>query len=385
MRRTAARDSPSGPKPATKVDLKTGRTPLRYAASSLAVWLAIMGTPSAAQTPAVDPTRFKAHIAGSPSDVLVLGTLHLGQVAGEPIKPDYLEPLLARLAAYKPDIITIEGMSGQSCDILGRYAASYPGVAAQYCRDTKAAEAATGLTVPAAEAEMIALLNAWPAAATPVQRRHLASVFLAANDRPSALVQWLRLPAIERHAGDGLDAALVTLLGELMIKPSENYQIAAVLAARLGHERVYGIDDHTADSIIAPLGKDFDAALKAVWDMPDPADATDTAKEAAAKSSGAGVLDYYRYLNAPKTLAHAMDTDFVAAMQQQTPALYGRQYVAWWEARNLRMVANIRVAFGNRPGARVLSIVGSSHKPYFDAYLNLLHDVRLVDAETVLK
>jgi hypothetical protein len=40
-------------------------------------------------------------------------------------------------------------------------------------------------------------------------------------------------------------------------------------------------------------------------------------------------------------------------------ALYGRQYVAWWETRNLRMVANIRVAFGNHPGARVLNIVGS--------------------------
>jgi hypothetical protein len=32
-----------------------------------------------------------------------------------------------------------------------------------------------------------------------------------------------------------------------------------------------------------------------------------------------------------------------------------------------------------------LNIVGSSHKPYFDAYLGMMHDVALVDAEAVLR
>ncbi|GAB3355760.1 hypothetical protein [Lysobacter tyrosinilyticus] len=38
---------------------------------------------------------------------------------------------------------------------------------------------------------------------------------------------------------------------------------------------------------------------------------------------------------------------------------YGQLYVAGGETRNLRLVANIRAAFRERPGARVLSIVGS--------------------------
>ena len=49
------------------------------------------------------------------------------------------------------------------------------------------------------------------------------------------------------------------------------------------------------------------------------------------------------------------------------------------------MVANIRTAFGNRPGARVLNIVGASHKPYYDAYLDMMSDVKLIDAETIIK
>jgi hypothetical protein len=49
------------------------------------------------------------------------------------------------------------------------------------------------------------------------------------------------------------------------------------------------------------------------------------------------------------------------------------------------MVANVRAAFAQRPGARVLDIVGVSHKAYYDAYLDMMHDVKLVDAEAVLK
>ena len=49
------------------------------------------------------------------------------------------------------------------------------------------------------------------------------------------------------------------------------------------------------------------------------------------------------------------------------------------------MVANICATFGSRPGARVLNIVGNSHKAYYDAYLNLMHDVELVDTQAVLR
>ena len=38
-----------------------------------------------------------------------------------------------------------------------------------------------------------------------------------------------------------------------------------------------------------------------------------------------------------------------------------------------------------QPGARALVIVGASHKGYFEAYLNMMHDIRLVDAEAVLR
>jgi hypothetical protein len=49
------------------------------------------------------------------------------------------------------------------------------------------------------------------------------------------------------------------------------------------------------------------------------------------------------------------------------------------------MVANIRSSFDNNPGARVLAIVGATHKGYFDAYLDMMQDVRIVDVMQFLR
>ncbi len=49
------------------------------------------------------------------------------------------------------------------------------------------------------------------------------------------------------------------------------------------------------------------------------------------------------------------------------------------------MVGNIRDVLGQHPGMRMLAIVGASHKGYYEAYLNQMHDVRLVSADAVLR
>ena len=100
---------------------------------------------------------------------------------------------------------------------------------------------------------------------------------------------------------------------------------------------------------------------------------------------GDGVLDLYRAYNGPDAMRMAFDSDFGAALAEPSPQHYGRYYTGWWETRNLRMVANIRAAMAAQPGARALVIVGASHKGYFEAYLNMMHDIRLVDAEAVLR
>jgi hypothetical protein len=330
-----------------------------------------------------DPRALKGRIEGPPTQVMVLGTAHLSQMP-DSYKTEFLAPLLDRLAGYGPQIITIESLAGPECEMLVRYKALYPGVADDYCWDPAGARAATGLEVPAAEAKAASLLAAWPASPTPAQRRELAATFMAANDRASAVVQWLRLDPAERHEGDGIDAALLAQIEKAAKSRNENIAIAATLAARLGLERVYPVDDHTADRITAGLGPDFEAAIQKVWSVPNPAMKAYQDSQASVVS-GESLLAFYRFLNSEESARGSIEGDMGAAMLEPSPEHYGRQYMAWWETRNLRMVANIREAFGPRPGARVLSIVGATHKAYFESYLDMMAETRLVDPLTVLR
>lgn len=330
------------------------------------------------------PGRLKGPKQGPRNELLVLGTPHLSQLPAG-FQPAALGLLHERLAAWRPQAIAIEALSGAQCAFLRQYPARYQDTVASYCWDPSPARAATGLDVPAATEEAERLLAQWPAAPTPAQRRRLAALFLAGGERASALVQWLRLPDAERRGGDGLDERLVALLNELRTKRNEDYLIAAPLAARLGHERVYPMDDHSADRPQADE-KLAGAAIMKAWDNPATAKRRrDSDAWNARLGKPEDVLAMYRAVNAPGEARLAFDSDFGAALEEPSPQGFGRAYLGYWETRNLRMAANIRDVFAPRPGTRVLVLVGSSHKGYLDAYLDQMHDLRVADVRQVLR
>jgi hypothetical protein len=214
-------------------------------------------------------------------------------------------------------------------------------------------------------------------------------LFLAANDRGSAMVQWLRLPSEERRAGDGLTQAMVDILLRKGKPLNENYTIAAALAARLGLERIYEVDDHLADTPFdenSPQGKAYATAIQGAWkSRPAPAVRAQEEKMEANLRTGADVIALYRLLNQPETQRETIASDMGRAVSYAKSQPYGRQYVAWWETRNLRIAANIRSTLQANPKARVLSIIGASHKGYLDAYLDMMQDVQIIDAEQFLR
>lgn len=339
----------------------------------------IAAIPFAAQAQ-VDLGALDRDMAGSRAQVLVLGTVHLsGMPAG--FNSAALDGVLDRLAAFKPAIITIETESGEECDLAARHAAKY---GRDYCPSTDAAKAATGLDIPAALAEVDKTLKAWPAQPSAAQRRRLASLFLAANDRASAYVQWLHLPQAERRAGDGIDTALLELFAQIAKRNNENYLIGARLAARLGLQRVHAIDNHTGDRIDVPDMDAFGRSIGAAWAASDPAFKERLVQEGVL-AKAPDLLPLYRYVNMPRGLQLLAEANVTTALRAKSPEGYPQMWVAGWEIRNLRMVANIRETFRERPGARVLSIVGVSHKPWFDSWLGNLQGVDIVDAEEVLK
>lgn len=231
---------------------------------------------------------------------------------------------------------------------------------------------------------MYKTLKTWPAQPGPAQRRHLAALFLAAHEPASSYVQWLRLPEAERHSGDGLNDALVAQLAEIAKRNNESYQLAARLAARLGLERAHPVDNHTGDNIDVADAKAYGRAIEAAW-AAGRAELNALEKREDALKAAPDLLPLYRTVNDPRNLRILAELNIVPAMRAQSPEGYPRMFVGGWEVRNLRMVANIRETFRERPGARILTIVGASHKPWFDAWLGQLQGVDIVDAEAVLK
>jgi len=347
-------------------------------AHAILLSVAALALPAAAWSQ-VDLTHLDDHMSGTPTRVLVLGTVHLSQA--KDFKATSLDGLIDKLARFEPQVITIEAIGGEQCDMAARNPTIYGD---DYCASADAARKATGLDIPRAIAGINAELASWPAQPSASKRRHLAALFLASSDPASALVQWLQLPPAERRMGDGLDDALVARLKELSTASNENYQIAARLAAQLGLQRVYPVDDHTGDNMRVSDAKAFGRAVEKAWHADRTALDTEEKRERELLKEK-DLLPLYRLVNQPTTQAMLADSNAGTTMRDPSPDRYPQMWVRGWEIRNLRIVANVIETVRERPGARVLSIIGASHKPWFESWLGQFQGVQMVDVEAVLK
>jgi len=345
---------------------------------------------AAAQNPEApfDPRAYQQDVVGAPTQIMVLGTPHL---SGTPDgwDPSVLEPLLDRLAGFKPDAIAIEALTGPGIHAMWAYRESHPDVARTFGGRALAlagiSRATLAMDMPQAEAEARRALAAWPADPTPAQRRRLAALFVAAGDPNSALVQWWRLAPADRIADASISALLARELDSYAARSNENHLIATRLAVRLGLERVNPTDDQSDEQDPA-----MDKAMEAFMAQPWLTEVlADPGIKALSEASGrlntpAETLATYRFLNSAAAGQMDADGQWLNMLNRPSPDQAGRHRVALWEVRNLRMVANIREVAARNPGGRLLVIVGSAHKPWFDAYLRMMTDVQVVDTAQVL-
>ena len=218
---------------------------------------------------------------------------------------------------------------------MRHYPDRYKESAETYCWDPAPAGKATGLDVPSATAAWGRLLATWPATPSAADRRRLAALFLAGGEGASALVQWLRLPENERHVSESLDAALVARLETLRTRHDESLLIAAALAARLKLDRVYAMDDHTADAPVTDE-KGYEAAISKAWDNPATAKrkAMGAALEAKLGQPGA-MLAMYRAFKEAGEAKLTFASDFGAALEEPSAGRFGRGYLGYWETAQL--------------------------------------------------
>ena len=338
----------------------------------------------AAVRPMIDFSGVQQDLAGEPTRVLVLGTAHLNQLPKEAFVPEHLSLVLQRLEGFAPDIIAIEAIGGRTCDHLRRWEGLYPGVAQRYCIDPAIALEGLEMTQPEAALEVESAVAAIEQDGSAAKRRRLAALLFGAGEPWSAALQWSKLAPEQRTAADGVSEALRDKLDRMQLSRNENFLIGVELARRLGHETLLAMDDHSADLIQSRALEVLGPAIRKVWSTDVPGEAEREARMPTYLGSAERALAGFRYMNSPEHQHLTIAADFGLAAATPDHDAVTRQYVAWWQTRGLRMAANVVEGAANQPGAKVLVIVGASHKAYFDAYLEPMQDVELVSVEAVL-
>lgn len=323
-------------------------------------------------------------LAGRATQVLVLGTAHLNQLPEEAFAPEHLSLVLERLEAFDPDIIAIESVNGRTCDMLVQYEPLYPDVADTYCREPEMALETLGLTIPQAFAAALTETDALDETATAAERRRLAALWYGAGEPWTAGLQWAKLSEADRIEDESVSEALKETLDKMLLSRNENNQIGIELAERLGLETLLTMDDHSADFVLARAPETLWPTMQEVWGQENPEADAVLAEGQQYFGSADRVLLGYRFMNSVRYQDAIIANDFGAAASTAKNDAVSRQYLAWYQARGLRMAANVIEGAGNQPGARVLVIVGASHKSYFDAYLDQMHDVEIISVDDVL-
>lgn len=342
-----------------------------------------------AQSTLHPPTPSKAVIAGPRSQILVLGTTHLGGKK-ESFDPKAMNLLLAKLEAWKPDRIAIERHSGLQCDLFLKHKELFGGESFTNCLDTASAREATGLDVLAATLKLEEQGPIDPKSLDPRSQKERIAQYMAAGEHISAFVHWLHLKPEDQVPEATLNAAMIAQLKKIEARHSEDTVLAAELARRLGHDRVFQVDDATYRRPLIPHVTDITKAQRRIWAKASNTPEGQEREQAIAQwetiyQSPQGIVDFYKMLNEPRQERVIFLSDFGAALQDAEDKHYGRYYVAGWETRNLRMVANLREIMIDKPGVKVLTIVGQSHKFYYENYLRQMHDIEIVDANAILQ
>jgi hypothetical protein len=236
--------------------------------------------------------------------------------------------------------------------------------------------------MPAAEAEAPRLLEHWPANPSPADRRRLAAMFIAAGDLNSALVQWLGLAERDRVARDGIGTEAGAQLARMAGSRNETVSIAVRLAASLGLNRLWSMDDQSDSDL-------FFSAAEAIAEAERSPELADARKRRPAPrfteiTSPDTLLAAFREHNDDDTGRRDAEHQWVARLEAGVHQDVHRRRIAAWEARNLRMAAHIREVSARYPGQRIMVLVGSAHKPYLEAYLRMMSDVRIVPAADIL-
>lgn len=328
------------------------------------------------------------------TQVLILATVHLRNY-GDRFQPSVLqppsvlEPILSVLKKFNPDLIGVEDIPPSVLEDMERkdgiFAETIEEMGKIRVAESNTIEfghiAQTLMNVSRQEAEAAAdALLQTNVSLDSHKRLEAVAYLLAAYDYNSALLQWSYLPESVHNQNGLLPQKVTARFNQDLQAPHESVSIGITLARMLQHQRIASIDDQTDVSIFAKIPLRFFEALsahpeyKTVLKSKPYQESIKRAKRAF--QSGTEMFNWYLYLNSPQFASGDVEAQW--GMYFRTELLFGRSRVAQWEVRNLRIASHIREAMALFSGKRMLVIIGCAHKPFLEAYLSQMLDLKLI-------
>jgi hypothetical protein len=90
------------------------------------------------------------------------------------------------------------------------------------------------------------------------------------------------------------------------------------------------------------------------------------------------LLPLYVYLNSEEYVRRDIESQWQILFKAKLSSGLAQTRVAYWDVRNMGIVANIRRAMALHPAQKMLAVIGASHKGFLDALLAECMDVKIV-------
>lgn len=165
-------------------------------------------------------------------------------------------------------------------------------------------------------------------------------------------------------------------VGDFVSSRSEQYQLGFRLAKRLGHKRVWAVDQVIPMEIgkVTTYAKESDPELLSYLEGFSGGSLM-TNIDSLLQHGTLGSL--YRFLNRPETVRRFRAPYARMATAAKDSTYVGADVVAEYHKRNLRIFANI--AEIAEPGDRIIAIFGAGHMPYLRPLVKASPQMRLAE------
>ncbi len=219
-------------------------------------------------------------------------------------------------------------------------------------------------------------------------RKDLVKMLVASYNIYTAALQWSYIPFDIRSKFTEIPKPIKEELESILSSYDEINLIAISLAKNLNLQRLIPVDDQQDKDIYNKIIPELNAQISndSLYDRAINSDiykTTDTVfKESYNKKN---LLPYFLFINSQEYAIKDAEAQWGIFYKLNLKSGLDRTRAALWEVRNLNITSNIRRATSLKPGSKMLVIVNPSHKPFLEAYLSSLGDIKILQLNSLIK